>query len=273
MIKKIVSGGQTGADRAALDLAIKFNIDHGGWIPKGRKTEAGPLPDYYRLTEMPTDDYKERTRQNIIDSHGTVIISRAELTGGSLLTQSYAKVVGRPNCFLNLSYTEEYEAGEILKSFILENRIEILNVAGPRMSSQPWVYQDVKTVLEVTLYMLFLDSEQGKEMDVYVPEVTAEPEYPKSMDEAISLLSSELPLKTRVFMAKLDPEQMYMVYFGFLDYIKKRLGLDSGNRDLIEECFETGILRKANTVEDAVMILLLSLKAHLEPHHALRIVK
>ena len=121
MLKKIISGGQTGADRAALDVAIKFNIEHGGWIPKDRRTEQGPLPMKYQLTEMDTIDYRERTKQNIIDSHGTLILSHGKLTGGSKLTQSFAKVMGRPNCYIDLLDTEEFEASIILKSFIMEN--------------------------------------------------------------------------------------------------------------------------------------------------------
>ncbi|MCP3876188.1 MAG: hypothetical protein GY699_23980, partial [Desulfobacteraceae bacterium] len=169
MLNKIISGGQTGADRAALDVAIKFNIDHGGWIPKGRKAEDGPLPSKYKLLEMDSTDYRERTKQNIIDSHGTAIISRGELTGGSKLTQNYAKVIGRPNCHINLVTTEEFEAAIILKSFIMENGIQILNVAGPRLSHQPWIYADVKTVIEATLYLLFLDTRQDKTLKKYIP--------------------------------------------------------------------------------------------------------
>jgi len=95
MLKKIISGGQTGAGRAALDVAIELDIPHGGWIPKGRKTEDGILPDKYRLKEMPTASYPKRTEQNIIDSGGTLIISHGKLTGGSALTQAYAEKFNR----------------------------------------------------------------------------------------------------------------------------------------------------------------------------------
>ena len=73
MIEKIMSGGQTGADRAALDFALKFFKPHGGWVPKGRLTEDGPLPEKYQLREMPTTSYPARTEQNVIDSDGTLI--------------------------------------------------------------------------------------------------------------------------------------------------------------------------------------------------------
>ena len=82
MIKKIISGGQTGADRAVLDLAINLGIPHCGWIPKGRITEKNPLPKKYRLQLMPTDSYPARTEQNVIDSDGTLIVARGQLTGG-----------------------------------------------------------------------------------------------------------------------------------------------------------------------------------------------
>jgi len=83
MLTKIISGGQTGADQAALDAAIEMGIPHGGWIPKGRLTEAGPLPEKYNLQEMPSKDYLKRTQQNVLDSDGTLFFSHGDLTGGS----------------------------------------------------------------------------------------------------------------------------------------------------------------------------------------------
>ena len=85
MIEKIISGGQTGADQGALDAAINLGIPHGGWIPKGRITEDGPLPDRYNLIEMPSASYPDRTRKNIRESDGTLILSHSRLTSGSEL--------------------------------------------------------------------------------------------------------------------------------------------------------------------------------------------
>ena len=90
MLKKIISGGQTGADRAALDFAIRWKIPHGGWLPRGRLAEDGPLPDKYRLDEMPSESHAARTQQNVIDSDGTLIIARGKLTGGTDLTREMA---------------------------------------------------------------------------------------------------------------------------------------------------------------------------------------
>ena len=90
MIRKIISGGQTGVDRAALDAAIKLAIAHGGSIPKGRITEDGPLPDTYNLKETRSSSYAERTAKNVQDADGTLIISRGQLTGGSEYTREMA---------------------------------------------------------------------------------------------------------------------------------------------------------------------------------------
>jgi hypothetical protein len=96
MLTKIISGGQTGADQAGLEVAIKLNIPHGGWIPKGRLTENGPLPDKYNLQEMPGKSYPKRTEQDVMDSDGTVIFSHGKLTGGSALTAQLAEKHSKP---------------------------------------------------------------------------------------------------------------------------------------------------------------------------------
>jgi len=103
MINKIISGGQTGADQGALDAAIQMGIPHGGWIPKGRLAENGPLDPKYLLQEMPTASYPKRTEKNVLDSTGTLIISHGPLSGGSLRTQKLAKQHHRPWLHIDLN--------------------------------------------------------------------------------------------------------------------------------------------------------------------------
>ncbi|MDM8542637.1 putative molybdenum carrier protein [Desulfococcaceae bacterium HSG9] len=99
VLQKIVSGGQTGADQGALDAAISLGIDHGGWLPKGRKTENGALPSNYNLKEMDSAHYAKRTLQNVIDSDGTLIISHGPLTGGRFGTHPYAGATASASLF------------------------------------------------------------------------------------------------------------------------------------------------------------------------------
>ena len=153
MISKILSGAQTGADRAALDWAIFRDIPHGGWCPKGRKAEDGKIPPQYQLTETPSASYLQRTEWNVRDSDGTVIFTvAAELAGGSKRTADFATKHGKP--WLHLYPGASYEPERVLLDFINEHKIAVVNVAGSRGSKEPEVAAWVKRVLEATFYPL-----------------------------------------------------------------------------------------------------------------------
>jgi hypothetical protein len=147
MIRKIISGGQTGADRAALDFAIEIGVEHGGSIPRGRIAEEGPIAQKYRLAELSSDAYDVRTRQNVQDSDGTVLFTLAPaIRGGVKLTLEYASQIGKP--FLRIHNGNPRNdlatltgAAESLRNFIQSNNIEILNVAGSRESLEPGIYK------------------------------------------------------------------------------------------------------------------------------------
>ena len=151
MLQKIISGGQTGADQAALDFAIARGIPHGGWCPRGRLAEDGHIPLCYQLSETPSPDYAQRTESNVRDSGGTVIFSiAASLTGGSAWTVELAGRYHKPCLHLSRERDGEAAAGKLL-DFLRVNKIEVLNVAGPRHSQEPEVAQFVQEVLERSL--------------------------------------------------------------------------------------------------------------------------
>ena len=141
MLKRIISGGQTGVDRAALDAAIRMGIPHGGWIPKGRRTEEGPLPERYKLDEMPTDSYPERTEKNVVDSDGTLMISRGAPQGGTDYTRKMALRHGRQMLHIDFAlHRNPLDAASLVTSWLKMHNIEVLNVAGPRASTDPEIY-------------------------------------------------------------------------------------------------------------------------------------
>jgi hypothetical protein len=147
---KIISGGQTGADRAALDWAIKHGIAHGGWCPKGRKAEDGPIHAKYQLTETPSSNYLLRTEWNVRDSDGTVIFSIGKrLSGTSAETMEFA--IKHRKLYLHLSAVFKDNAVSVLKKWLQDNSIRVLNVAGPRASKEPAVAQFVITTLDQAL--------------------------------------------------------------------------------------------------------------------------
>ena len=152
MIKKIISGGQTGVDRAALDAAIKLTVPHGGWIPQGRLTENGPLPPEYRLKETDNTSYADRTEKNVLAADGTLIISRGPLTGGSEYTREMAVRHNRLWLHIDLKQIPAFRAAVAINDWISKRGIEILNVAGPRASKDPKIYKDTLNILETAYY-------------------------------------------------------------------------------------------------------------------------
>ncbi|RMF43675.1 MAG: hypothetical protein D6753_04535 [Planctomycetota bacterium] len=143
-ISKLVSGGQTGVDRAALDVALDLGIDHGGWCPQGRIAEDGRLDARYLLTEMDSPDYAARTEQNVIDSDATLILYRRRMQGGTLLTYRIANRRKKP--VLRVRIDGDVSIPQIA-SWLHQHSIAILNVAGPRGSSHPRIYHDAYRIL------------------------------------------------------------------------------------------------------------------------------
>jgi putative molybdenum carrier protein len=144
---KIVSGGQTGADQAGLDWAIAHGIRHGGWCPKGRKTESGILDSRYSVAETPSSNYLERTEWNVRDSDATVIFTLAEeLSGGSKRTEDFAKQLGKP-CF----HFKPRVDPKYLAQFLERNNVVVLNVAGSRESSAAGIGEMVARALDAAL--------------------------------------------------------------------------------------------------------------------------
>jgi hypothetical protein len=150
LVAKIQSGGQTGADRAALDWAIEHYIPHSGWCPKGHRAEDGPIDGRYQLKKTPTASYLQRTEWNVRDSDGTVVFSIGEhLTGGPLKTVELAIEHQKPLLHLSAAYKDK--AASELRQWIQQNNIRVLNVAGPRASKESTVAGFVIATLNAIL--------------------------------------------------------------------------------------------------------------------------
>ena len=147
----LISGGQTGADRAALDWAIANSIPHGGWCPCGRLAEDGEIDIRYHLRETPDADYLQRTEWNVKDSDATLIISLApQLTGGSLATMELAATHDKP-CLHLSGLQDASDNAPQLAGFLRKNEVEVLNVAGPRASGEPEVAAFIQEIFNELL--------------------------------------------------------------------------------------------------------------------------
>lgn len=145
-LQKIVSGAQTGVDRAALDVAILLGMPHGGWCPQGRLAEDGPISIHYNLQETESRRYYVRTELNVKESDGTLILFRRLITQGTALTRRCADHYRRPLLCLDLGRpTDAYR--DIIRHWLVEHQIATLNIAGPRESSAPGIAAEVRSFL------------------------------------------------------------------------------------------------------------------------------
>jgi len=145
---KIISGGQTGADRGALDAAIESGVAHGGWCPSGRRAEDGRIPDRYDLTETDSTEYPVRTERNVTDSDATLILCRGRPSGGTELTVRLAERHARP-CLI--SNPDQPSAVAKVRSWLSRQGVEVLNVAGPRESQCPGIADSVKKFVSAVI--------------------------------------------------------------------------------------------------------------------------
>lgn len=275
MITKIISGGRTGAERAALDAAIKLSITHGGWAPVGRKVENGQLPGKYKLKEMLTSSHPKLKERNILDSDGTLVISRGDLTDDLLLTKKIAKEKQRPWFHIDIDIVHAFGAAAITSEWVAENEIKILNIAGPTESENPEIYRHTMKILESMYYMClikenFADSPSARHLDSR--------KYRKSfnstqtVDEVVSRVMSELPLRDRTTIANMTAGELNSLHDTLGSYIENSFGLLGGNEKLIEDCRSINRRDEFHT-DDSAGIIIYRLWERLQETHKFRVVK
>jgi hypothetical protein len=272
MIKRIVSGGQTGVDRAALDVAIKLGIAHGGWIPRGRLTENGPLPKKYHLKETSSSRYAVRTEKNVVDTDGTLILSHGELTGGTEYTREMAIRHGRPWLHIDLVQTAAFHAATAINHWIQEKRIEILNVAGARTSEDPAIYSDTLKILESVYYLgLVEDNMTGDDKTKNPRQLQSKQtqKKPQSVAEAVEDLISKLTLKDKAKVANLAQSELPGLQLSLGAYIMDYFCLPFGNQELVKSCRSVSN-ENLQHAEDAATVIINALWQKLQQTHKLR---
>jgi hypothetical protein len=260
-IKKIVSGGQTGAERAALDVAIRYSVAHGGWIAKGRKTDDGPLRDKYKLVE---EVIQNTIDLNVTNSDGTLILTQ----GKPLKIASRQK---KPCLHIDLLETQSAAAITDIHSWILENNIQILNVTGSRDKD---IYKHTDLVVSGIILLDLVDAEAGKGINDYDFEAYLEelPDPPLTVEDAVDRLLAELDLDERVKIANMAFEELDSLLRVFGGHVRKQYKLWVGNDDLVDSC---RAFAEDNSIdaEGCSTIILHQLWLKLRDTHRLRVVK
>ena len=161
-IEKIISGGQTGVDRGALDAALEAAFPCGGWCPCGRRAEDGVIPARYPLLEVARTDYPERTQRNVRDSDGTLIVYRRTLSGGTRLTAEVCRREHKPLQLIDADQTDPVCAAQTVADFVTREGIRVLNVAGPRSSGWPGAQAFSRAVVGELLALARADAANGR---------------------------------------------------------------------------------------------------------------
>jgi hypothetical protein len=274
MIKKLISGGQPGAARAALDVAIKLDIPHGGWIPKGRQTEDGILQNKYKLQEIRSGGHPNYTEKNVLDSNGTLIVSHGKLKGGAALPRKMADKHRRPRFHIDLNETSDYDAACSIAAWVKQNTIETLNVAGSRASKDPRIYQDTYTILIGAIWTAFAKPYMSGYMYGNVPitelikQLTIKP---WTVNGAVEQLMVDMTFRDKARIANMSKDKLSQYHYSSGLYIRKHLNLRENYR-LLEACRAVAGQNEINP-RNASYIILKKLWKKLQQTHGLRIIK
>ena len=274
MVNKIISGGQTGVDQAALDVAMKLGIPHGGWIPKGRLTENGPLEDKYQLQEMDSTNYNKRTEQTVIDSDGTLIISYGTLTGGSEFTREMAIQHNRPWLNVDLNKSIAFHAAQEIRSWIKEHKIGVLNVAGPRASKNKKIYKAVVDILETAFYLDIVGSSGPDSTDFAAGSFAdmKNDNLPRTVDQAVDKLLAQLSLREKTMIANIPEENLQNLYHSLEEYMRNEFMLWLENKELMQSCRSLSGKHDLDGY-NAALVIIKTLWIRLQQTNVLRIVK
>ena len=274
MIGRIISSGRTGVELAGLDVAVKLGIAHGGWASRGMRNDQGPLPEQYGLQEVPAMGFKHAMEQNIINSDGTLLVTRGRKTVETRFAVETTLRHQHQLLHLDLSQYSCFEAASLASSWITLQRIKILFLTGPSADSDPKLYDQAKKVLETTFYLGFVKSGLHPQLPTVQPQNDhgSQIEFPRNVDAAIGRLIDALELKDRARIANMQPEELDHLRSGLGEYIKQKFGLYSDNTALLQSCAELGRLSRP-LPDEACAVILRALWKALRATHKLRIVK
>lgn len=274
MIRKLISSGQTGVELAALDVAIKLGIDHGGWVARGKRNAQGILSDVYNLNEVSVLGFKTAMEQNVISADGTLLVTRGKKSRRTQYAVEMSLKHQRQLLHVDLSQNSSFEAASLISSWNSLQHIKIAFVTGPQADNDPNIYEQLLKILETAFYLGFVKT------GLQPPFIDRESEshlghskdYPFSVDEAVIRLKSVLSLKDRAYFANMQAGELDHMRTGLSEYIKQKFGLYAGNAPLMKSCAEIG--KRINPlVDEACAIILRALWKDLQQTHKLRVIK
>jgi len=274
MLKKIISGGLTVADQAVLDAAISLGIPHGGYMPWGRITEIGRLPLKYNIKELNTDDHLYCIERNVKESTGTLIISAGELNEGSKYARKESIKHSHQVFVVDLELTPSFEATTTVYDWILTYNIDVLYIIGPFTFDYYNIDRHMTIIVEGALLLDKMDAPQGSRVmdyskDMYLEKLSV---LPKTVDEAVDQIISDMSLEERVRMANFDKEELRVINYSLSVFIRNQLFMKDLNRELFESCLAVSDNKNLNE-STAALVIIEKLWETLRNTYKLRVVK
>jgi hypothetical protein len=265
MIRKIISGGNEGVEQAALDMAIKMDIPHGGWIPHGCKNA---LPQKYHLKEFGSADPRGCRNKNIQSSDGTLFLFRNEDGENLNGIRQLAKDFNKPFHMVDFQKESKFDSALGICRWIVEHDIGKLNVCGETAPRGSKIYHETMDVLESVVYLCHI--EYDSPLSVEFP-LTGN-RLPKTLDEAVDLLVSELPLKDSVVIANMTGSELGSLNTTLGKYIRDTFDLWNENVSLLTSCRKEAQDENLK-IENVSMVIIRALWEYLKKTHRLRIVE
>ncbi len=274
MIRKIISCGQTGVELAALDIALKLGIAHGGWTSRGKRNEEGALPGQYSLKETVSLGFQEAQEKNVAESDGTLVISKGIKSSWPTRAVQLALKHQRQFLHVDLRQYALFEAASLTNSWMAQKMIQEVYVTGPMTSEDPQIYQQTRKLLETAFYLGFVKSGIQPEHAAARTETPGhrQADHPRSVEEAVQRLKAILSLKDRSLLANMQPDELSHLNSGLGEYIKQNFGLYVGNEPLMQSCAAVGRVAKP-LADEACAIILRVLWEDLRKTHKLRVIK
>jgi len=264
VLRKLISGGLTSAERAALDTAVKLEIPHGGWTSTANGNELAPK---YELKSVEAEDVILSVRKNVEESDGVLLVLRGDASGKLAQLEKLAGDGQKPFFYIDLGRVSKFEAALNICKWIAEENIETLYVAGDTEETSD-ISRDVTDILESVIYLGYAERRDPVRMDLR----RTTPKHPETLEEALEILLSDLPLKDRVIIANMTLGELGSLYNTVGRHISDFFGLWTGNEPLVESCRrKTG--QKTLRVENIPDVILRSLWERLKTTHRLRVVK
>ena len=262
------------ADQAALDAAISLGIPHGGCIPWGRMTEIGPLPSKYRLQEVNTDNHLDCIERNVEESKGTLIISAAELNDDAKYARKITMKHTHQLFVVDLELTPSFEVPTLVHDWIQAYSIDVLYIIGPFTYEYLNIDRHMTIMVEGALLLDVMDAPQGSRVMDYSKEMYLRklPVHPKTVDEAVDQIISDMTLEERVRMANFDKEELRIINYSLSVFIRNQLFMKDINNELFESCRAVSGNKNLNE-HTAALIIIESLWEKLRATYRLRVIK